>query len=491
MRRSILLAPIVLLVACDSKRSDTPDPLGPDAGPSAPDAMTPPDAEPVDEPDGGTDPQACASVFDAAVVPDYYVTISATEEAELLDEFLNRATRIAMGLDEHPWHPIDLEVVIDGVRERPTVPVLIRLKGQSSWQQTVDLDENPKMQFVIAFNEVDHDGRFHGLRKVELDMPRSDWTFLKQRLALSYMREAGVYAQCANSARLYLNGDYYGLYTHLERLDKEFLQRYFGDADDGDLWETGRYIKTNEDHARWDRIVALWSVEDFAQFDELADVDASISEWAIEAMVGDADGYYVAAPNFFVYDHPTRGYLWVPHDVDTAFDSSFLPDDITPVIPPMVPPNIRNESFWYHYLLVMHDGVEIQRYVDALAVARSKFDVGALQARLDTWAAQIADAAAADPHRPFSIETHLWGLARMRNYIEERAEYIDAWLACWSQGGADGDGDGIDMCHDCDDYDPTVRPGAVEVCDWVDQDCDGHVDSTNGVSVCSDSPPPP
>jgi subtilisin-like proprotein convertase family protein len=38
----------------------------------------------------------------------------------------------------------------------------------------------------------------------------------------------------------------------------------------------------------------------------------------------------------------------------------------------------------------------------------------------------------------------------------------------------DGDGDGVDWCSDCDDGDATVFPGAPETCDdGVDQDCDG------------------
>ena len=40
----------------------------------------------------------------------------------------------------------------------------------------------------------------------------------------------------------------------------------------------------------------------------------------------------------------------------------------------------------------------------------------------------------------------------------------------------DEDGDGYDSGEDCDDADAGVHPGATEVCDGIDNNCDDRVD---------------
>ena len=50
-----------------------------------------------------------------------------------------------------------------------------------------------------------------------------------------------------------------------------------------------------------------------------------------------------------------------------------------------------------------------------------------------------------------------------------------------SDGGADSDADGVTACSDCDDTDNTVFPGATEICDGQDNDCDG-VANAGGLS---------
>ncbi len=50
----------------------------------------------------------------------------------------------------------------------------------------------------------------------------------------------------------------------------------------------------------------------------------------------------------------------------------------------------------------------------------------------------------------------------------------------------DADGDGFDVSSDCDDADPSVYPGATEVCNGVDDDCDGVIDEDE---VCDTGTP--
>jgi len=52
--------------------------------------------------------------------------------------------------------------------------------------------------------------------------------------------------------------------------------------------------------------------------------------------------------------------------------------------------------------------------------------------------------------------------------------------------GVDGDGDGYPAGVDCDDTDPKVHPGATEVCNGKDDNCDGRVDEEPAAAAAGD-----
>ncbi len=414
-------------------------------------------------------PGPCADIFADDLFPTYQIQVAPAEWNALLNDFYTMQQNIAAGLGYHPYHALaefryGSEVITNA---------LIRLKGWSSWWQSVP-DDPPKLQFVIAFNEIDTSGRFHGLRKIELDMPRIDQTYLRQRVSLAYLRALGLPAQCANSARLFINGSYYGLYTNLERPDKTFLQRVFPGADRGDLWDAGIKLETNEEtvglpHPRLD---AFWAAKTTAAIAAIADMDEALLEWAGEAMLGDADGYWLGHWNFLLYDHPTRGWLWLPHDLDA--DINWLDPRVDPLYywggdPKWAPP-------MQHYAAVIKDDVWRERYVAALRRANEAWAAAQLPEMLDRFAAQVGDAADADPTRPFTFAQHLSEVAYLRQSLTTRLDSVRAWLDCRAApaDAIDADGDGRPFCMDCQDHDPATYPGAAEICgDGRDQDCDG------------------
>lgn len=365
----------------------------------------------AEEPEDTGWPRACPSLYDPDQVSEFDLTFSEETWAAVQRDCREGSQR---------YRPVDL--TYDG----ETVAAMARLKGNWSWNCD-------KLQFVVSFNEQDPDGRFHGLRKLMFDAPWYDRTLLHERLAHPMFAARGLPYSCANNARLSVNGEYYGLYANLERIDHEYLERNFEESG-GNLYQGGSELKTNEDVGDTSRLQELQAATTVDEIAALVNLDEAVSEWAMEAMIPAMDNYWAGVEiNYYLYDHPSLGFVYLPYDLDLSFgDGSYT--DGTLVWPQSltVDPITWEHSGWRKealMMIVLADPFWCERFVEELRGAREVYDPDALVAQVDLWAAQIADAYAEDPRASYSVRDHEEGLDLLREFIPARADFVDDWLA--------------------------------------------------------------
>jgi hypothetical protein len=368
-------------------------------------------AEEEEEPEDTGWPKACPDLYDADVISEFDLTFAEAQWSGM-------QTDCQQGVQRYR----DIELTYDG----ETVPARVRLKGNWSWNCD-------KMQFVVSFNEEDPDARFKGLRKLMFDAPWYDRTLLHERLAHPMFAERGLPYSCVNNARVSVNGEYYGLYANLERIDHEYLERNFEEFE-GNLYQGGAELKTNEDVGDTSRLQALRAAVTVDEIAELVDLDQAVAEWAMEAMIPAMDNFWAGVEiNYYLYDHPSRGFVYLPYDLDLSFGDGAYTDG-TLVWPQSltVDPITWEHSGWQKEALVetvLADVYWCERFVDELRAAREVYDPDTLLGRVDEWSAQIEDAYAEDPHATYSPREHQEGLALLREFIPARADFVDDWLA--------------------------------------------------------------
>ncbi len=457
------LAPALLLLLSCRPSVGPERPEGPSPGDSLPSDSQPPGDSGVESiPDNPVEDHGCASLYDQAHLPTFALEVSAQAWAALEADY-------AAGVKD--YHPTAFGYTSATGEVLRVEEAAVRLRGNPgfSW-----LGE--KMQFVISFNEYDPDGRFQGLRKISLDASWYDPTVLRDRLAYAYLRHLGLPASCANSARLEINGVYYGLYKSVEYVDHEFLERNFGDElAGGTLWKYGTTATANEDEADPAAVTAYWADASVRNQEELSDLEHNLLAWAAEVVLPHNDGYWCCAHNFYLYEHPERGLMFVPWDLDYSFDATpYTADPYT---------WSRGGNADHFERVVAHPDWGLA-FLEAMERAVAAFDPDMLEGWLGEWAEQTATAFSEEPHTNFTQVEHDQALERLAAYLHARHGWAEAWTRCQQGEDVDADGDGYPACQDCDDTDPTVHPGAAEACNLRDDDCDGFTDNAPDCDTC-------
>ncbi|HPM12227.1 MAG TPA: CotH kinase family protein [Bacteroidales bacterium] len=238
-------------------------------------------------------------------------------------------------------------------------PIKIRYKGSRGqfWSGlSGDNPNNPsgskvttKLSLRLKFNETGVSGKFYGLQNLQLHSQNNDPSQIRERLAYKLYRDMGVPAPRSVHVKLYINGEYYGLYALTENIDKQFLSNNFFDATGNlykDVWptkvdgntasserdflmklETNILSKTNANiiTSFANELVQSEGIESMEIVRNRMDIDKIISYIIVDRAIRNDDGafmwYGTSNHNYFWYETPkNRKVHLIPWDMDAVFN---------------------------------------------------------------------------------------------------------------------------------------------------------------------------
>ena len=128
--------------------------------------------------------------------------------------------KLKAAFQENTYYPGRCDV------ERQTVRnVGIRSRGLGSRSGT-------KPGLRVDFDRYSSGQQFLGLKSIVLDNLTQDHTGIKETVAMRFFTRLGIPAPRETHTRLYVNGDYAGLYGLVESVDKTMMGRVFGSIGD-------------------------------------------------------------------------------------------------------------------------------------------------------------------------------------------------------------------------------------------------------------------
>jgi spore coat protein CotH len=198
----------------------------------------------------------------------------------------------------------------------------VRFKGNSSYFSYPGL----KKSFKLDIDEYVDGQEIYGLDKLNLNNGFSDPTCVREKCCYELSEALGLPTVRTNYVALYINGDYWGLYTLVEQVDQEFIESRFGTDEEGNLWKgdphgTLRYLgpsesnyyqefelENNEDENDWSALVELADglnntpVQNLPDtISSLMDVNSALAMIALDIFTVNLDSYIGRCCNYYFY----------------------------------------------------------------------------------------------------------------------------------------------------------------------------------------------
>ncbi len=338
----------------------------------------------------------------------------------------------------------------------------VRLKGNSSYWGHPGL----KKPFKVKFSEYDENQRFLGVQTINLHNSFRDPTMLRETLAYHLFREI-VPAPRTGFSNLTINGELVGFYILTEQVNKDFIERWWGDGEDGNLFKGdphgtleykgpapelyyGDYeLKTNEEENDWTDLVHFISELNLTLQDSLAaaldavfEIDRALRYFAMNQILVNLDSYVGTGHNYYLYHREDSDKFQIfPWDTNEAFGRftnglepwELLDLDLFWINPPSYQRPLYERIFSVDLFRDMYARYA-HRYISG------PFSPAVMTPLVDSLGAFIRPHVLADPNRMYTIGEFDWNLHShmpgglgsvifgLTSFVEERSLNVSAQL---------------------------------------------------------------
>lgn len=309
---------------------------------------------------------------------------------------------------------------------------------------------NGRYSFKLKFNKYTKGQKLEGLDELELNNMSYDPSYIREYLAYTlFSLESGITAPLASFAKIYINGEYYGLYLMAESIDESFLKRCYGDAD-GNLYEadkgsaflsddTSSFNLKRGNDSSLSKIVKLYdAIVENQNVEGVLDTESVLRYAAVVALIGAQESYLgEKAESYYLYSDTEGVMHMIPRDfklsfgtdpesrkTDYAIADSYITSSVKepyfglePSDRPLVSSLLSDEEYYKEYLSY------VKYYTDALS--------GMLE-KLPELKEAIDEAVSADPRRLYDDSVYRSEYVdgdTLYGFIKARCENVNSQLA--------------------------------------------------------------
>lgn len=329
----------------------------------------------------------------------------------------------------------------------------VRFKGQTSYTQIINRD---KKSFNITMDFADEDQTLMGYETMNFNNAYEDPSFIREVLYLHFSRRHTPAAKAA-FVHLYINGQNWGIYPHIQQLNGDFFKEWFL-SNDGTRWRAERLggfggpggggfgagtsslnylgadtslytphytLKKAKKDNPWDDLVLACNVLNNVPLATLTDtlkkvldIDRALWFMAHEIIFGDDDGYInKGGMDYYVYwDEDTKRLVPIEYDgnsVMKAATSSWSPfyrenDSRFPLMNRLAKVPELRQRYLAHIRTIIEEDLDPAVYGE----------------RIDYYYSLIDTAVNGDPRKLYTYQQFTNERQVLKNFLQNRRSFL-------------------------------------------------------------------